>query len=355
MKKQDISERAAVRKILGSKMPESDRVLHLRKQVDLQHSLIARLRNALGSRQEFADSVCASVAAMEPFPLFAYRAPKGSPKPIVAVLKLSDWHIGEVVKTSETGGFNRFNWAIAQSRIHNIVRDFCEWVDVQRNFYRIDKCAVFGEGDYVSGDIHGELLATNEFPLPEQTAKAGLLLGEVLRILCGRFKEVEAFLVGADNHGRLQKKPQAKQKTSNNMSFLVHALAKSHTAMCKNLRMTVSEDAKLLCNVNGKKFLIEHGDNIRGVLGIPYYGIGRLIGKEGTRRMNTDKGFDYLSIAHFHCPAIIEMRTLVNGSLSGTTEFDHGQGRHARPSQVAFLVHPKHGVFNWVPFHGYDS
>ena len=329
-----------------------DQALHLRKQIREHESTIKKLRSELGSQQEFAQQVCASVVAAEPFPPFKYRTPGKSEKPIAAVLKLSDWHIGEVIQSAEVEDFNSFNWTIAQARIYGIVEAFLEWIEVQRSSYRIDKCYIFGEGDYVSGDIHGELLATNEFPLPEQTAKAGQLLGEVFRIICPRFKEVEAMLVGADNHGRLQKKPQGKQKTSNNMSYLVHALAISIAERCANLKPTVAKGAKLHCDVNGKKFLIEHGDNIRGQMGIPYYGFARLLGKEATRRMNTDAGFDYLSIAHFHVPAIIEMRTIVNGSLSGTTEFDHGQGRHARPAQVAFLVHPKHGIFNWVPFHG---
>jgi hypothetical protein len=43
--------------------------------------------------------------------------------------------------------------------------------------------------------------------------------------------------------------------------------------------------------------------------------------------------FDYISIGHWHVPAIIDGNILVNGNLPGTTEFDHIQGRHAAPSQ----------------------
>ena len=50
--------------------------------------------------------------------------------------------------------------------------------------------------------------------------------------------------------------------------------------------------------------------------------------------------------------SFIEGMTIVNGSLSGTSEFDHSCGRHASPCQVAYLMHGKHGLFNLVPFHG---
>ncbi len=329
-----------------------NQVEHLRNQVKQHAATIKKLQAALGSQSEFAEACCAATVAAEPFKPFAFRKSGKTATPIVAVAKFSDWHIGEYVNSREVEGFNRYDYEIACQRIFGIARDFLDWVDVMRSAYRIDRCVIMGLGDYVSGDIHPELLATNEFPLPEQTARAGLLLGEVFRIICGRFKEVEALLVGADNHGRLQKKPQAKQKSNNNMSYLVHTLAMSHAERCGNLKPFVATGAKLLHSINGKKFLMEHGDNIRGQMGIPYYGFARLVGKEATRRMNTPRGFDYLSIGHFHVPAIIDGRIYVNGSLSGTTEFDHGQGRHAAPSQVAFLVHPKHGIFNWVPFQG---
>jgi hypothetical protein len=68
--------------------------------------------------------------------------------------------------------------------------------------------------------------------------------------------------------------------------------------------------------------------------------------------MINGKGFHYWSTAHFHTPFFLENRHIGNGSLSGTSEFDHSQGRHAKPCQVAFLVHPKHHVFNFIPFIG---
>ena len=231
-----------------------------------------------------------------------------------------------------------------------MIDSFIKYSDVQRNAYDIAECRVFGLGDWVSGDIHKELENTNEFPLPEQAVKAGTLLGECVRRLASRFKRVTVEAVGADNHGRIQPKPQAKQKTSNNMSFIVHEIAQQSTRACPNVGWHVAVGAKLLASVSNWRFLLEHGDSIRGNMGIPFYGYARLLGKEAIRRMNTDLGFDFLCTGHFHTPNIIENRSLINGSLSGTSEFDHTNGRHARPSQVAWFVHPKHGIFNWTAF-----
>jgi hypothetical protein len=330
----------------------TDRMLHLRNRVGQLTTECSELRRQIGRQQELAEEVAAAVNVAEPQPKFLYTKAQKQGTPMVPALKLSDWHIGEVVNPGEIENINSYNLEIARQRMFHIISSFLNWVEVQRKFYVIEECVLLCEGDYISGDIHQELMVTNEFPLPVQTAHAGYLLGEVIRRVAGHFKRVKVVLVGADNHGRLQKKPQGKQKSANNMSYLVHTIAQTYVQKSHNLRFEVAEAMKHLTTVGGWKFLVEHGDTVKGWAGFPYYGMGRVVGREARRRMNTDRGFHYWSIGHFHVPCVIEGNMLVNGSLSGTSEFDHSVARQAAPSQVAFMMHPKHGMFNWTPFLG---
>ena len=119
---------------------------------------------------------------------------------------------------------------------------------------------------------------------------------------------------------------------------------------CNNIRVQHAEGIKLLAEVAGWRFLLEHGDLFKSWMGIPFYGIQRGRGREAVRRMNTDLGFHYQAIGHWHVPTMLEGSTIINGSLSGTSEFDHGAGRHANPAQVAFMVHPTRGLFNMTAF-----
>jgi hypothetical protein len=333
------------------KAAHSDQAIHLRQLNKRLMEENTKLHGALGRQKEYVEQVCGAIADQDPYPKYAY--PKSQSKTsslIVPALDLSDWHIGEVIRPDEVEGFNRYNWAIAQEGLFGIIEDFLKWVEVKRKWYRIEQCAIFCKGDYVSGDIHDELKVTNEFPLPVQTANAGSLMGEAFKIVSSHFGNVMAIECGADNHGRLQKKPQAKQKASNSMSYLVHHIANAAAAKCNNFHPVMTEGMKICHAVNGKKFLVEHGDTIKSHMGFPWYSLARSIGREALRRMNTSKGFDFYSIAHFHTPNLIEGKTIVNGSLSGTTEFDHSCGRHAKPCQVAFLIHPQHGIFDFTPF-----
>ena len=271
------------------------------------------------------------------------------------MLKLSDWQIGEVIKAGETEGFGVFNFTIAEQRVQRLVTSFLAWVDMHRRAgYNLRRLDIFSEGDLISGDIHYELQVTNEFPVPVAVAKAGLLLAQCISQLAPHFERVNVWEINADNHGRLTQKNQAKQGALNNHCYTAHTICNVALAKHTNVHVTMAEGIKLIADVLGKRFLLAHGHHIKGVLGIPYYGFERDRAREAVKRMNALKKqrFDYISIAHWHVATILggKIPILVNGSLPGTTEFDHMQGRYSEPSQVSFMVHPTHGLFNWVPW-----
>ncbi len=333
--------------------PEAEdvpQIEYLRNRITELNKLNKNLLRTAGEQKEMAATVAESVRATAPFPKYSYSRPKKSKSSISAVIMLSDWHIGEVIQANETEGFGQYDFEIAQDRLFNILTAFINWIDVQRSAYLIDSCAVFSVGDMISGDIHQELMVTNEFPIPVQAAKAGLLLGEAIRRIASHFKTVDVYEIGADNHSRLTKKPQAKQAAQNSMSYLVHTIANCVTEKHTNVKPHLAKGIKQVATVAGSRFLLEHENTVKAWMGIPYYGMQRERGREAIKRMNTPHTFDYLACGHWHVPGLIEGSMITNGSLSGTSEYDHSCGRHANPCQMAFLVHPKKRVFNLVPF-----
>lgn len=336
-----------------SKLKESpDEVReHLRARIRQQEEEIRRLRESLGGKREMMDLVKASLKAIEAPKQHVVKIEKGaSTKEVVSTNLYSDWHIGEVTNPEETENFGEFNYAVADARLKKLSEDQIRWADKQRNAYNIQDAALLMLGDWVSGGIHHELEVTNEFPVPVQAVKAGVLMGELFRTLSPHFREITVYEVSGDNHGRLTRKPQAKQKGFNNWSFVTYAVANQYCSSVKNVKVIQHQGMKDVARVAGKNFLLEHGDTIRSHMGIPLYGILRSRWREAARRMNTDRTFDYYALAHFHVPYWMETCIIGNGSLTGTSEFDHSCGRHAEPSQVAFLTHPNHGIFNFTAF-----
>ncbi len=342
---------------------ESAQMLFLRKENQRLARQIEKLKDAEGFREEVLVTIREAVEALEPLPLIPYKRPPKSSAEIAAVIKKSDWHIGARISAAETEGFGEFNWDIAQLRVRYITDKFIASIQANRQIHDIRKLYIFGEGDWVSGDIHEELVRTNEFPLPVQAVNAGNLLAEAVGVLAPHFEEVHLIEVSPDNHGRLERKPQFKQKAQNNMSFVTYSMANALLREHRNVFPYLAPGIKHVQKVNGVNFLIEHGDTVRAWMGIPAYGMERERGREAAKRMQAmmdtvrgfenyqkDIGFDYMSCGHWHVPGVVSGNILINGSLTGTDEFDHGCGRHAPPAQVSFLVHSKHKIFNWTPW-----
>ncbi len=330
---------------------QRERAAHLEARVaTLQRDLESLLRDR-GRYAELVSQIKQAIVAHEPFPLVPCTSGDGSSRPMEAVLKISDWQIGEVIRTEETEGFGEFNYAIAQDRVLNqLAPKVIGWVNTHRHAFKIDRLHIFSEADLVSGNIHEELEITNEFPLPVAIVKAAMLFADMIHLFAPHFKEIVIWENDADNHGRYKKKPQAKQKAANNAMYLVHTIANEALSKHKNVRVVRSESMKFIAHVNGWKFLVQHGDTIKGWMGTPYYGLDRDRAREAVKRMGTDKEFDFISCGHFHVPAVISGGILVNGALTGCTEYDHSQGRYAEPAQVSFLVHPTYGFFDWTPW-----
>lgn len=330
----------------------NEQILHLRKRNKDLDSRIDKLSRQIGEQRELAQTIAAAVTAADPFPRIPWKIPARPSKPVIPVLNFSDWQTGEKVSANETEGFGEFNWEIQQRRVRAITDAFLRWVETARHGYRIDECRILSLGDLISGDIHDNLQRTNEFPIPDQTAKAGLLLADEVGRIAAHFAHIVVEEICSDNHGRLTRKPQSKQKSLNNMSYLVHVIANERLSRTANVECRLHLGMKKVVDIAGKKVLLQHGDNISSWNGIPYYGLERERAREATKRMRTDLGFDYMNIGHFHVPAIIAGNIIVNGSLPGTNEFDHSCGRHAPPAQVAYMMHPEHGLFNFVAFGG---
>lgn len=329
---------------------QASQLVHYKAKAQNLESSLLKLMKERGKNADLIAELKTAVIALDPFKREPIKIRQGASKtPIAAVVKLSDWQIGEVIQGNETEGFGEFNHSIAQKRVAALVSKILDWVKMHREAgYNLRELHIFSEADLVSGNIHYELEVTNEFPVTVAAAKAGKLLSEAIAQLAAHFDKVTVWEMSADNHGRMTRKNQAKQGALNNWSYIAHVICNEMLSKHKNVETILGDGTKLLASVVGKKFLLSHGHHIMGQMGIPYYGMERDRAREAMKRQNTDKTFDYLSIGHWHVPAIIGGNILVNGNLPGTTEFDHMCGRHAHPAQVSFMVHPKFGLFNWV-------
>lgn len=344
------------------KEPASEREKYLRATVSELKSQMLTMAKEEGFFKETMDEVINAIHALEPLPPQPFQTGTKADAKIGAVIKLSDWHIGAQTPLEATEGFGSFDWAKAQAGVPYIAQKFLGWIETHRMAFNIPNLTILSEGDMISGDIHYELQVTNEFPAPVQAVKAGSLLAQFVSTVAPHFEKVTLSEINIDNHSRLTKKLQFAQGDENSWGYVVHAMANALLKDHKNIEIIQAKGIRQVIDVEGVKFLTEHGHTTKAWMGIPYYGIERQRGKEASKRimmlleqgrrefdkLKRDIGFDFMSIGHWHVPGVVSGNIIINGCLPGTTEYDHASGRFAPPSQVSFLVHPKYKIFDWT-------
>jgi len=329
----------------------ADEVRHLRGEVKRLTRELDSGRVEHGGLTELFHELMEQVDAAEPLKV-EYRPPKATKvaAPVVHVCHFTDWHEGAVQDPDEVEGFRRFDPDVLRAELRNCVADQLDWVELHRSNYTVNECRVLVTGDLISGGIHPELLWTNAYPPPVQAIKAGDLLAELVATLAPHYQSVGVDFITVDNHGRLTVKPQATEAGLNCWGYVIGAYAREKLRLHANVTFNVHPMVQTVVEVLGRRYLLTHGGEVRGWAGFPYYGVERKVGREAMKRMQKGMGrFDKVVMGHWHAP-LEHPWYLIGGSASGTSAYDHREGRQADPVQTSWMVHPTHGEFdrtNW--------
>lgn len=322
-------------------------MMALRAENDELHRQIKDYKREHGRLEDMIHQVVAA-APRAPAVTVKYAPQKGVVgSPCDVVLHISDIHFGAVQESDEIEGFGEFSPNVALARLTNFGRDVLDWVGIKRCGYLIKRCHVLMTGDYVSGDIHEELRITNAYPAPVQAVECGRALSGMLMMLAPHFEVVSVHMTTDDNHGRMTRKPQAKEGGLNNWGYVVARWVEAQVSNQRNITVNVIPRPWDSVECNGRRYLLTHGHRVMGWAGFPYYGIERLVSREAMKRMNAAevRKFHKVVMGHWHAP-LAHPWYWIGGSVGGTDAFDHGQGRYCEPKQVSWMIHPGHGEFD---------
>lgn len=322
-------------------------IAYLRARLAEVESELESMRIASGEVSEIVNAVRAAVATAKPRPL-EYKPSKKSGSPCWHVLHITDIHYGMIVKRDEVDGFGEYNPVIAEQRLSKLAEMIIKKTEIQRNGYNVPYLRIVGTADYVSGDIHHELSVTNAFPCPRQAVGCGYVIGTMLELFARHFETVVADFVTLDNHGRITKRQQCAEGGVNNWSYVVAEVAAQYVRELPNVTVNIHPKPSALIHIGPERYLAFHGHQIRGWAGKPYYGFDRRVAMEAVKRMGVpESAFTKLLFGHFH-HAFNGDYWMMGGSVSGTDAYDHSCGRHSRPHQTSWFVHPAHGEFDWT-------
>lgn len=337
----------------------SEKSVELRRQNAELKTVLQSYRREHGKLEVFFDEVKSAITPVREYePIITKDAVKVGTL-IEPAFHITDTHKGARQEPNEIEGFNAYNPEIATERSLRFAEKAVRWANYQKQAYRIENASIIITGDLISGDIHDELRITNAYPTPIQVVESAKDIAAQIQIIAPHFKKVKVHFVVEDNHSRLTKKPQAKEAGTNSLNYLVGSMLQAYIASLSNVEMNIYPMLEKVIEANERLYLLSHGHNVRGWMGVPWYGIERKVGRESQARLQIimqeadrarEIGFHKYIIGHFHT-AFFGRLYFLGASLSGTDAYDHQAGRYDDPGQNAWLIHPKHGEFNMTTFY----
>lgn len=317
------------------------------------------LQNDLARALQIGEEVQEATIALAPLRPWKPVRVVGKRTPVWMLALFSDLQAGETVRSVEVHQWNRYNRAIMLARVRYYAERVLQWARGMRHLYDIRGLVVLVLGDLISGDIHEELMRTNEVDPPVQAVEAGRVLGNFVRSVSSAFPKVRVEMIGGSNHSRLTRRYQFKRGAMNSFDYVAHEIAAGVLADHKKARLVHHPGREALVTIEGWKFLCGHGDDVMSWMGIPWYGIQRAIRRKGYQHMKqileeiregrpVRSGFDVAVGAHWHTPFWLDGEFMVNGSFTGTTELDVAAGRGSAPKQMTAFLSKNHGLFGSV-------
>lgn len=280
--------------------------------------------------------------------LIKQQLPKGTPG--VPCLLASDWHWGEVVDPGQIGGVNEFNLKIAHERARRMVQNTVDLLNnhmVNPQYPGIVFCL---GGDMITGDIHEELMATNEREVMPTLVDLWGVLVWCIETLADKFGKVFVPAVGG-NHGRNTKKMRAKGRNFTSFDWLLYQFLSKRFEGDARVTFYIPDGPDALFSIYGHRYLLTHGDQFRG--GDALIGaLGPIVrGDHRKRARNMQIAADYDTIVMGHWHQLMQtQRFIVNGSLIGYNEYAYNNNfGFEPPRQALWITHPNRGITFHMP------
>ena len=237
----------------------------------------------------------------------------------VPILFGSDWHWAERVDPDQVAGLNEYDMATAQARARRFVENTVDLLTNHIPNYDHKGLVFAVGGDMFSGDIHEELMATNEVELgPAFVDLEGVMIWCIEKLLDHVGQMFIPWVTG--NHSRMTMKMRAKGRAYTNFDWLLGQMLRKHFEKDKRVTFMVGSGSDVRFKVFNHRYMLSHGDQFRGGDGM-IGALGPIIRgdhKKRGRASQVGQDYDTLIIGHWH--QLIQLRrVIVNGCFVAGT------------------------------------
>lgn len=270
------------------------------------------------------------------------RPARGQGGEATIVALLSDTHLEETVKPEHTNGLGGYNLDIAEKRFDQYFRVLLHLIELEQKNTRIDSLVLALLGDFISGDIHDELLETCSLQPMHAILKAQDWLCSGIDHLLKNSKLKIILVCHSGNHARTTKKTRHTTEPGHSLEYLLYNNLRQLYRHEKRLTWIVPEGYLSHVDVYNTRIAFHHGHNVKyggGVGGIT------ISMNKAIAQWNRSQAADIYCCGHFH-QAFDGGNFIVNGSMIGYNAFALAiKAAFERPSQIMFGIHSKLGKY----------
>jgi hypothetical protein len=299
-------------------MTFDDRAREEQRTEDVRQALdrtLRQLEKAKASREELVDAVYrAAKDAAQTLVVRPVKPPpaKGKGRPETAVMIVADWQLGKVTP--------EYSSEIAATRVRAYAERTAKLI--RRQSVPIEEAVILVAGDLVEGElIFPGQSHRIDASLFRQTFEVGQLLAELVRSTLTVVPSVRvASVIG--NHGAIGGPVRRESHPETNADAMAYEVAR--LLLRDEPRVTWPQPLTRgerhwheIVEVRGRRWLVWHGDQIKGSggFGYPWYGLGkRLLGWQTSLG-----GFEYSAAGHWHQPVRVTVNTVTHWG-AGSTE-----------------------------------
>lgn len=286
----------------------------------------AASRRKSGITELLIEKVEAALSGIKPDTIQVTREPepKGVSGPDEVIwAELSDLQLGTKVEFEKMGGLNAHDWTVWLGKLARWEQGTISTIRERRKARPIKGVVIAALGDIVEGhEIFKGQAYELELDVFQQTIYGARDLAQSLTRICATFPDLAFTIYGVGgNHGRVGHKGEAPYRANFDL-VLYHLLQLRLEANgLKNVTCHFPEAWFQVVQTWGWTHLLVHGDDIKGWLGLPAYGIQRAVAKYGQM---LQRPINYLHIGHHHAETALSSGlgdALVNGNWIGANSF----------------------------------
>jgi hypothetical protein len=256
----------------------------------------------------------------------------------VAFVLASDWHLEEIVNPVKVNGLNQYNLRVAEERAKQFFQNTAKLLKKEQHATKIDTLVVALLGDFISSNIHDELLENCSLrPMEAIIFAENLLIGGINYLL----ENTDVNLIipcSVGNHTRITRRVHISTEQGNSLeTFMYHHMANYFKGNSR-VEFLISESYLQYLEVYGYTVCFQHGHAVRYAGGIG--GLSIPLNK-AIAQWQKLRHADMYCMGHWHS-FLDNGNAIVNGSLIGYNAFAvFIKANFEKPKQAFFLVDKK--------------